>query len=359
MSSRKQGDIYSGPGDQEEQPKVAKTPTTDHWRRDYLKNKFWSFTLGLIVFIFIAGLTWMLIQNFLSMQPENTASRTSEIARRSSVVSGHRLSILTDWVIDFNEPLDFDVKDAEFNTTWLKRATYHLINGEQAYRDQKPELAREHLNKALKIFPNLKGINFLLGNLALMEENYDASVKFYELAMTEGDVTYQIAGNLGAACIGAEQYEKAEKYLLQAQKLQSNAPEAYKNLAILYRKKGDVQAASDHFEKYLNLSPNDLDVTQSYAMYMIANQRWQKASDLLTQLNRELPNVSNLFFLRAQVESQLGNSGAAMTALKRGIKLVDSSLALAWLSNDDFDLLRTSTEFQELATEVEIGAKQN
>jgi tetratricopeptide (TPR) repeat protein len=358
MSNRKHGDIYSGPGHQEEQPQTPQTPPTDHWRRDYLKNKFWSFTLGIIVFTFIAGLAWMLIQNFLSMQPENTANRSSEIASHSTLLSSHRLSVLTDWVIDFNEPLDFDIEDAEFNATWLKRATYYLVNGEQAYRDQKPELARENLNKALKIFPDLKGVNFLLGNLALMEEKYDEAIKYYEIATTEEELTYQLAGNLGAACIGAEQYEKAEKYLLQAQKIQANAPEAYKNLAILYRKKGDVQAASDHFEKYLDLTPKDLDVTQSYAMYMIANQRWQKAGELLITLNRELPNVSNLFFLRAQVESQLGNSAAAMTALKRGIKLVDSSLALAWLSNDDFDLLRTSDEFQQLATEVEIGAKQ-
>jgi tetratricopeptide (TPR) repeat protein len=83
-------------------------------------------------------------------------------------------------------------------------------------------------------------------------------------------------------------------------------------------------------------------------MYMTANGQWGKAAELLRALNKELPNVAPLFFLRAQVETQLGNSDEAIIALQRGIKLVDSSAALGWLSKEDFNELRTSEAFKTL-----------
>lgn len=360
MSTRKQGDIYSGPGDQEAQFHQAESPNgLDPWRRDYLKNKFWSFILGLIVFLVAAGVVWLLIQNYLSLQPMKASSHEDDIRRHSTVVSAHRLSVLTDWVIDFREPIDFDVEDVAFNTTWLKRAAYHVINGEQAYQNQDPTTARTEFNKALAIFPDIKGVHVLLGNLALTEEKWTDAIAAYEKAAKEEEqMTYRLASNLGAACIGAEQYGKAERYLIEASNLKANAPEAYKNLAILYRKTGDLDNASTFFEKYIELVPNDMDTMQSYAMYMTANRKWNKAAELLRKLNIEFPDVAPLFFLRAQAEVQLGNSAATIKSLKRGIQLVDSSYALAWLSKNDFDTIRDSKDFQDLNRDVQLGAEE-
>lgn len=361
MSIRKQGDIYSGPGDQEEPfvQSAQNQQAPEQWRRDYLKNKFWSFFLGAVVFVFASAVIWLLIQNYISLQPDRTSSAADDIRRQSSVVSSHRLSVLTDWVIDFREPLDATIKDVEFNTYWLKRAAYHVVNGEQAYRNQDSITAREEYNKVLEIFPDMKGVYYPLANLALMDEKFTEAIELFEKAAEESEeMSYRLASNLGAACIGAEDYEKAEGYLLEAIDLQANAPEAYKNMAVLYRKTGDVENAASYFEKYLDLVPDDMDMMQSYAMYMTANGQWDKAGELLRQLNTAFPDVAPLFFLRAQVEIQLGNNSDAIKALKRGIKLVDSSYALAWLSKTDFDVLRTSKEFQDLSTEVEIGAEQ-
>lgn len=360
MSIRKQGDIYSGPGDQDE-PLITENEgqPLDQWRREYLKSKFWSFFLGIIVFIFASGVVWLLIQEYLSLQPDRASNKSDEIRRRSSVLSSHQLSILTDWVIDFREPLDTKIEDVEFNSYWIKRAAYHVINGEQAYRNQDPTAAREQFNKALEIFPDMEGIYYPLGNLALTEEKFEEAIELFEKAAEEQEeMTYNLASNLGAACIGAEKYDKAKDYLSEAIDLQADAAEAYKNMAVLYRKTGEVDAAADYFQKYLDLVPTDMDVIQSYAMYMTAHGRWDKAGELLRKLNTEFPDVAPLFFMRAQVEIQLGNKTDAIKALKRGIKLVDSNYALAWLSKDDFDILRTSQEFKNLSTKVEIDAEE-
>ncbi|MFC1467158.1 tetratricopeptide repeat protein [Verrucomicrobiota bacterium] len=361
MSIRKQGDIYSAPDDQNERFEKATEvkEVTEHWRRDYLKNRFWSFFLGFIVFAFASGVIWLLIQNYLSLQPQRAAERAHEARRRSSVTSRHNLSTLTDWVIDFREPLDTTIKDVDFNIYWLKRAAYHVINGEQAFHANDPATAREQLGKALEIFPDLKGIHFPLGNLALLEENYEEAIKSFEKAAAqEEEMTYRLALNLGAACIGAEDYENGENYLLEAIELQPNKPQAQKNLAMLYRKSGKKEEASLHFEKYLNLVPDDMAMMQSYAMHMTANGKWKKAAELLRKLNKEFPDVAPLFFLRAQAEAQLGNKADAIKALKRATQLVDSSYALAWLAKDDFDALRTTKEFLDLSTRTEISAEE-
>jgi tetratricopeptide (TPR) repeat protein len=193
-----------------------------------------------------------------------------------------------------------------------------------------------------------------LGTIQLNRQNYKAAVESFEKAVKEGELTYRLANNLGAACMGAEDMDKAEEWLLRALDLRSEYPESYKNLAILYRKKKDVDSCIHYFECYLDLRPSDVDMTQAYALYLTSNAQWAKASALLRRLNEELPEVAPLQFLRAQVEIQLGNYADAIKALQRGIQLVDASYALGWMSKNEFDVIRDTREFQDLLIRVEM-----
>jgi tetratricopeptide (TPR) repeat protein len=358
---KKNDDIYGGIGSlhphEKPDPKTGKDPAPEQWRKDYLKNKFWSFFLGLVVFVFIVAVAWLLIQNYLSMNPTSREYTARRMLREHTPIPRYGLTLSTDWVLDYDEAELDDVPPPEegLSTIWLKRAAYHVITAEQAINIQKLDEAETHYRNALEILPDLKGIWQNLGTIQLNRQNYKEAVASFEKAVEEGELTYRLANNLGAACIGAEEYDRAEEWLLRALDLRSEYPESYKNLAILYRKKKDVDSCIHYFERYLDLRPSDLDITQAYALYLTSNAKWRKAAQLLRRLNEQLPEVAPLFFLRAQVEIQLNNTAEAVKALKRGIQLVDSSYALGWMSKNDFDVIRDTQEFQALLDRVELS----
>ncbi|MFA7256330.1 MAG: tetratricopeptide repeat protein, partial [Kiritimatiellales bacterium] len=84
--------------------------------------------------------------------------------------------------------------------------------------------------------------------------------------------------------------------------------------------------------------------------------RWKNAADFLTRLTQGITDVAPIYFLLAQVQVQNGQPDKAMEALKRGIQLVDPALALAWMSRDEFNTVRTTGEFKSLVDQLEISA---
>ncbi|AKJ64254.1 tetratricopeptide repeat protein [Kiritimatiella glycovorans] len=358
---KKEGDIYSGAssGHEPGPPSAGRDrELPQQWRKDYLKSRFWSFFLGLVVFAFIVAVVWLLIDNYLQNRMQSADYRASQLRTPQNKVPRYGLSLGTDWVLDYESDLNLFEEigtNCPFDVHWLKRAAYHVIMGEQAFQMQKTAAAEEHFSKAQKIFPELRGLNQPLGNIYLQQRDYDRAVTAFERAAESGQLTYRLANNIGAACMGAGQYEKAEFYLKKALDLRKDYAESYKNLALLYRRMKQPEESITYFERYLQLNPGDLDTTQVYALYLTSEGRWKKAAAILRGLNEKLPEVAPLYFLRAQVEIQLGNHNVAVDALKRGIQLVDSSYALGWMSKDDFDVIRDSTEFQKLLSQMDMN----
>lgn len=357
-------DIYGGhQAHQQQQPAAQKhgEPEPEQWRKEYLKHKFWSFLLSMIVFIFIAGMAWLMIHTYMKQQNKAKATLVAEsaLSRETGSVPRFGLESETEWVLDFDETLlggdEQPVENAEFSTRWLKAAAYYTINAEQAFTLRKFDQAIANYKKALRIFPDLKGIHSQLGNIYLAQQNYKEAIKELEKSLSEQDTPdWRTLVNLGAACMQTEAFEKAEQYLQQALTEHPELPEVQKNLALLYKEMKRPEESIRYFERYLALRPNDIATTQLYTVYLTANAKWDKAAGLLRKLNESAPDVAPLFFLRAQVELQLGNQEAAISALQRGIRLVDSSYAIGWMSKSDFDEIRNTTAFQQLIDQVDL-----
>ena len=49
-------------------------------------------------------------------------------------------------------------------------------------------------------------------------------------------------------------------------------------------------------------------------------------------------------------------SSHAFAALQRGIQLIDPSRALAWMSREEFDTIRESSDFKKLVDQLEIAS---
>ena len=325
-------------------------------QRDLQRTRIASLFFGSLALVVTIILISFVIRDFISERSVSKKISGKEIA----FIPRHTLPSEASWVMDYQqiaEEIDLDNELAEkpLSTTWVKKAAYHIIMGQQALALQEFESALEHFGEVVAIYPEIKGLHRSLGMLYIDREEYGKAVGHLEKALLEEEL-FDIVNNLGTAYIGTEEYEKAEEYLLRALELRPESPVSHKNLAVLYRKMKRDEPAIFHFEKYIDLRPGDLDTLQMYALYLTKLARWEEAAEFLTTLTQEVTDVAPLYFRLAQVQVQNNQQDLAMAALQRGIQLVDPDLAMAWMSRKEFKEVRDSSEFKSLVDKLEIAA---
>ncbi len=335
-------------------PQVAKE-LVEQRRRDLQRTHTRSIALGGLAVVIVITIISLVAHNVLTERNISTKVPTKERV----FIPRHTLPLDAIWVLDYrlsSEQMNLDVELGEksLSVDWVKKAAYHIIMGEQAMALQEMDAALEHFNYVVKIYPDIEGLHRAMGILYIYHEEYEKAAKHLEKALSEKE-TFSVVNNLGTAYIGIEKYDQAKKHLLRALELQPEDPICHKNLALLYRKKENVDSAIFHFEKYIDLKPNDVDTLQTYALYLTQQEKWEQAAEFLTELTQEVTDVAPIFFLLAQVQVQNGKEALALDALQRGIQLVDPNLALAWMSREEFLGVRDSSDFKSLITELEIA----
>jgi predicted Zn-dependent protease len=350
-------DIYQGHSHDFEKdftPQVVKEQLEAR-QRDLQRSRLVSLFFGALVIVLSVVLIAVVIRDFLSERKPSKKIATTE----APFIPRYSLPMEALWVMDYQQAAAQAEADAKpgpkpLSTKWVKNAAYHIIMGQQALSINAAKQALEHFQKVVEIYPDIQGLHLALGMLYLQREEYMLATQHLEKAVQEEE-TLDAVANLGAAYVGAEAYEKAEKYLKRARELRPESPIGHKNLAVLYRKMKRDNEAIYHFEKYIDLQPNDLETMQTYALYLTKIGRWKEAAAFLTNLTKEITNVAPIYFLLAQVQIQNGQQDKAIEALKRGIQLIDPGLALAWMSRDEFNTVRGTGEFKSLIDQLEIS----
>lgn len=335
-------------------PQVAKEIIEER-QRDLRRSRFTSFFFGALVVLLSLLLTFVVIREYLAVSTAPQKSGTEE----ETYIPRYTLPSDSTWVMDYHRvESELDVNEEPgpkpLSAKWVKKAAYHIIMGQQALAINEPEQALENFQQAVGIYPDMKGIHRAMGMLFLERNDYTNAVEYLEKALKE-EVLFDVVNNLGTAYIGLEEYDKAEENLVRALALQPESPGCHRNLAVLYRKMKRDDEAVYHFEKYLDLRPGDLDTMQTYALYLTKLGRWKEAADFLTALTKEVTDVAPIYFLLAQVQIQNGQEDKAVAALQRGIQLIDPKLALAWMSREEFNAVRDSSEFKTLVDQLEIA----
>lgn len=354
-------DIYQGNDRDFEKdftPQVAQE-TVSQRQRDLARTRLFSLLGGGIIILLCIVLISFVVGDFLNERKVETPLQS----KSRNYIPKHSLPAEAAWVMDYELALssanleDEKIEPGEkpLSTKWIKKAAYHIIMGQQALVLEETEEARKHFSQVVAIYPNIAGIHRALGMLYIQEEDYELAAKHLEMALSEEE-TFDVVNNLGTAYIGTKEYSNAEKHLKRALELRPESPICHKNLAVLFKKMDDESQAVYHFEKYLDLRPNDLETMQTYALYLTKTGRWKQAADFLEELTLAVTDVAPIYFLLAQVQVQNGQQEKAVAALKRGIQLIDPSLALAWMSQDEFNDVRNSQEFRDLVDELEIAS---
>jgi len=350
-------DIYQGSDRDFEKdftPQVARE-LIESRQRDLRRSRIASLFFGSLVIVLSVTLVSVVIRDFLS---ERKPARKI-ISPDQPYIPRYSLPTESLWVMDYQmaaAQADASEKPGPkpLSTKWVKNAAYHTIMGQQALSINEPGKALEHFQKVAEIYPAIEGLHRTLGMLYLQRGEYTSAAGHLEKALLEEEA-FDIFNNLGAAYMGAEAYDAAERYLKRAFALQPENPASHKNLAVLYRQMKRENEAVYHFEKYLDLRPGDLETMQTYALYLTSLGRWNEAADFLTTLTQEVKEVAPIYFLLAQVQVQNGQPDKALAALKRGVQLIDPQLALAWMSREEFNAVRGSGEFRMMVDQLEIA----
>lgn len=326
-------------------PQIAQEQVAD-LQRDLRRNRVAAIFSGSLLVVLFISLVAVAIRAFLSdLNP-------SQEIREENPFYIPRSSLPADalWVMDYPPaPAKNDVAPGPkpLSTIWVKSAAYDIIMGQRELTLNQFEKSLEYFQKVIDAYPDIKGLHRAMGALYLQRKEYTKAASHLEEALRE-EKTFDTLNDLSSAYIGTKEYDQAEKLLLRALEMQPENSECHKSLAEIYRKMKRDDKAIYHFEKYLDLQPNDLNTMQTYALYLTQLGRWKDATDFLTRLTQEVTDIAPLYFLLAQAQMQNGQPEKAIETLKLGIPLIDPALAQTWLQRDEFKALRGSKNFKVL-----------
>jgi Tfp pilus assembly protein PilF len=325
-------------------------------KRAIRRAQFTSFILGFTVLVLSVVLVYVVVREYIEVHtaPPSPTPVTQEYIPRYSLPGDSQ------WVLDFSrdygDPKWDGIGERPFSAEWIRKAAFNIILAEQAEGIGEYGEAAEYYENAVEIFPKIEGVKVALGMVYFKLKQFDKALALLENT-PEADLTPDVLNNLGAACLNAEAFEKAENYLKQAIEQQPTYAEAQLNLAVLYKeqKRDDDSVAA--YEKYIDLRPADIDTQHNFALYLTKLGRWEEAANILHSLTQEITDVPVLFFLLAQVETHNGNTDKAIAAIKRGVQLSDPNAAIAYMDSKDFAQLRESEEFQGMIKALEKPRK--
>ncbi len=350
-------DIYATDrGSKDEFTPQVSNEIMEERQREIRRHQFTSFLLGTVILVLSVSLVWVVVNEYLETYalPPSPTPITQEYIPRYTLAS--EAQWVLDYPGDYGDPKWNGEGERPFNGEWVCKAAYNLIHADQATRLEKYAEAIDFYEAALEILPDLEGVKVPLGMAYFKLEQFDQALALLENA-PPADLTPEVLNNLGAACINAKAYDRAEGYLKQAIEMRPAYAEAQKNMAVLYKDEKRVDEAINAYERYLDLRPADIDTQHDFALYLTKVGHWEQAGEMLTKLTEEITDIPVLYYLLAQVETKNQNHEAALKALQRFLQLMDPNSALAYMDSTEFDQLRESDEFQLMIKSLEKKEK--
>lgn len=238
--------------------------------------------------------------------------------------------------------------DIEMNIHWVKQAAMRIFKAERAYETEEWADAVEHYNQALKILPDLKGVDARIGLCFMRMEDYNASAHAFSNASADSTNTFRILNNLGVARLAENEFGAAEKNFKRVLEIEANYAPALYNMALLYYRTQMYSESTEFFERYFALNEVDVEAMQIYTDALIKLERWDDAAKMLEKSAKNMPQAAPIHMSLAYVLSQTGELDQAMDYLTRGVKLIDRPRAMTMVAAPEYDALRQRQDFKEL-----------
>lgn len=235
-----------------------------------------------------------------------------------------------------------------FHKQWVQQATWHLLQAEEARRNEDWPRALEEFERVSQMFPDMGGVHGAKGLIHMQGGNYEEALSAFENAMDVEGVDVSLLNNRAVALMRLNRVDSAIETLERAAQMNPAYTAALYNLAVAHARAENTPQALESYRSYLRRAPNDLDGTLSFAALFIDSQDWQGAQELLTIADRMSPATPPILFRLAQAQAQTGQLRDALDTLNRALMRADARQALQWIGRREFDPLRDEAEFQRL-----------
>jgi tetratricopeptide (TPR) repeat protein len=302
---------------------------------------------GILVLLLSISLLYIIITNYVDSLEE--AAPIKPISQE--YIPRYALDQESQWVLDLNKDYgQSNLKGTEtpsLNRVWIKKAAFNIIMAEKAYEIKEYASAAKYYKQVLKIYPDVENVKAPLGVCYFNMEEYEKAIELFRDTDVE-ELGFVLLNNLAIACIETDAFDVAEEYLLKALEKNPLYTPTLKNLALLYSTDNQHALAIKFYDNYFDFRPEDHDSRYDYALYLTQEGEWALASEQINLLTLAITDVANLYHLQARVELKLGNPMKALEATRKAAQLSDPKNALQWMSDEEFDQLRTVPDFQPL-----------
>ncbi|WP_161939929.1 tetratricopeptide repeat protein [Dissulfuribacter thermophilus] len=178
--------------------------------------------------------------------------------------------------------------------------------------------AIEVLEKALDKAPGNTQALFFLGNIYMEIKQYDKAIDVLERSLKEETQnSFMIHYYLGRLYFDSNKLVDAERHFKKAVQLNPNMVDAYYGLALIYKKRGDVEDAIGAFDTYLHRRPQDLKARDDYIRFLIDAGRNEKALKEIDEFYNQDSSDPRVGFRTIGYYLDLGQYQKALEVLDR------------------------------------------
>ena len=334
----KENDLYT--------PQVSKD-VINQKQKDLKRIKFNNLILGLSVLVISLILVFILI--FKYFQKNETTTLPPPITR--GYIPKYTLNDESRWIMDFDNSFlntsSIENGEKPFNLFWLKKATYNLILGEQAYEFKEYKKALNYFQIANDIIPNLEDLPLRIGMCYFQLKEYEKAVEL----LVDADISSlnkTVLNNIGAALIEAKSYDLALTYLKKSISLDPLYPNPLKNLAKLYKETERKDDAIIYYEKYLDQNPSDNDTRYYLALYLTKLDKNLLAIEQLNFLIENITNDPSLYILLYYNSKQINDLQLANDSMLKASNLSGVNNPLKWMTDAEFNNFKNSDNFESI-----------
>ena len=155
-------------------------------------------------------------------------------------------------------------------------------------KENRPDMARQRLQKALSIDENYAPANDAMGLLWQSEGELDLAEEFFRKAINKDGSLTQAKHHLGRLYQQTREYDKAESWLQKAadDRYYDGRNQAMSDLAMTYYRQGNIQKAIDIYAEALRLSPYSPDSLVNIATLLFESQQYKESLKYWDRLDR-------------------------------------------------------------------------
>jgi Flp pilus assembly protein TadD len=233
----------------------------------------------------------------------------------------------------------------------MAEAMSYVRSAQQYIRSRDMDGAERETLKALEVWPDMNLAVRLLGSIYTQRGQFDQAVLLLEKSLNREPFSAETLNNLAINYMQKGMMSRAEELLNTSLQIRPEYGVAYINLGFIHLRLGRYDLAIENFEAGLKQMPENTGVLNNLAVCLIRMGDYEGARARLEELIQLAPNRATAYFNMAISYVLEQNTEAAFEWIRRGADACTPSQLQAYLSDADFDAIRSHPDFQQILRE--------